>query len=463
MESHVPEKDTSVTQTISSWFHKDRIFTLDPLKIALIYLVLGFIWILCSDWVLLALVPDEREYAILQSVKGIIFILVMALLLFVLIRHFTRQWQEKSEELRVSNEQIRAREDELRIQYEDLARGKAEWETTYNAISDWVSLISPDGRILKTNRGIESLVGIPADQAIGRNCFELVHGTSCPTTECPRIRMLESRQRETMDMPKPKGKGWLQVTVDPVFDSTGNLVSAIHVVRDISERMQEQKALDQAKKKLHLLNYVTFNEIQNALFTLWGFQQFVKDRITESPVRSVFVKEEELLNQISQSLKFAQAYQNLGLKPPLWQDVKQVFLLAISHLDFLTMKHVIQLDGLEIFSDPLLEQVLVILADNTLVHGKTATQVTLRYTEDAEAVTIFFEDDGVGITDTIRDRIFSPDFQKTRSIGLFLAREILEITGITIRETGTPGKGARFEIIIPRGAYRFPGRKEKQG
>ena len=32
---------------------------------------------------------------------------------------------------------------------------------------------------------------------------------------------------------------------------------------------------------------------------------------------------------------------------------------------------------------------------------------------------------------------------------------ILSITGITITETGTPGQGARFEIVVPKGAYRF--------
>ena len=127
-----------------------------------------------------------------------------------------------------------------------------------------------------------------------------------------------------------------------------------------------------------------------------------------------------------------------------------MFLLAISHLDTLKIKHSIQLDGLTILADPLLEQVLQILADNTILHGKTATQITLRYLEGQESVTLFFEDDGVGISGDLKAQIFSPDFQKTKAIGLFLSREILEITGISIRETGTPGKGACFEITYPK-------------
>jgi len=46
-------------------------------------------------------------------------------------------------------------------------------------------------------------------------------------------------------------------------------------------------------------------------------------------------------------------------------------------------------------------------------------------------------------------------------MGLFLAKEILEITGITIEETGTHGKGARFDMNIPREGFRFTKDPEK--
>jgi len=41
--------------------------------------------------------------------------------------------------------------------------------------------------------------------------------------------------------------------------------------------------------------------------------------------------------------------------------------------------------------------------------------------------------------------------------GLFFIREILDITGITITETGEPGKGARFEMKVPNGMWRMAG------
>jgi signal transduction histidine kinase len=65
------------------------------------------------------------------------------------------------------------------------------------------------------------------------------------------------------------------------------------------------------------------------------------------------------------------------------------------------------------------------------------------------------EDDGNGISAEDKDQLFTKGFGKHTSLGLYISREILSITGITITETSEPGKGARFEIMAPKGSYRF--------
>jgi len=223
---------------------------------------------------------------------------------------------------------------------------------------------------------------------------------------------------------------------------------------DLSERIRTQKALEQANKKLNLLSYVTFNDIQNHILTLWGYQQFMKEMVLEDSSRSIIEEEGIILDKISHSLKFAQSYQDLGLKPAKWQNIYHVFLMAISHLDFLKITHTVNLGAIEVFADPLLEQVFHVLAENILIHGGTATHLNFWYSQGSDSITLFFEDDGVGIPEEIKEKIFSQDFQSNKGIGLFLAKEILEITGITIREAGLPGKGARFEMIVPNGTWR---------
>jgi signal transduction histidine kinase len=59
------------------------------------------------------------------------------------------------------------------------------------------------------------------------------------------------------------------------------------------------------------------------------------------------------------------------------------------------------------------------------------------------------EDDGIGVPEDKKERLFSSGH------GLQMVRDILEITGMTISEKGQDGKGARFEICVPAGNFRF--------
>ena len=76
-------------------------------------------------------------------------------------------------------------------------------------------------------------------------------------------------------------------------------------------------------------------------------------------------------------------------------------------------------------------------------------------TTKTTALTIVCEDDGIGITGEDKKHLFSRGYGKKTGLGLFLSREILAITGITITENGIPGNGARFEISVPKSVYRF--------
>lgn len=70
---------------------------------------------------------------------------------------------------------------------------------------------------------------------------------------------------------------------------------------------------------------------------------------------------------------------------------------------------------------------------------------------------IWYEDDGGGIICEEKEKAFEKGFGKNTGLGLFLIREILSITGISILENGKPGNGVRFEIQFPFGKWRIIG------
>ena len=115
----------------------------------------------------------------------------------------------------------------------------------------------------------------------------------------------------------------------------------------------------------------------------------------------------------------------------------------------------IHVERLEIYADPLLEMVFYILAENVLKYAHSATAVKLWYEIIPGGCLLVFEDNGNGIEIDLKEQIFEQWYGEQKGLGLFLSREILAITGLSIRENGEPGSGARFEIHIPDKMYRL--------
>lgn len=111
--------------------------------------------------------------------------------------------------------------------------------------------------------------------------------------------------------------------------------------------------------------------------------------------------------------------------------------------------------GIEIFADPLIEKVFDNLMENSLRHGGHVALMEYAVQKKNDNLILTYRDDGVGITEEDKKKLFQKGFGRHTGLGLFLSHEILSITGITIQENGEPGKGVRFEMIIPNGAFRF--------
>ncbi len=107
------------------------------------------------------------------------------------------------------------------------------------------------------------------------------------------------------------------------------------------------------------------------------------------------------------------------------------------------------------FADQLIVKVFYNLMDNAVRYGGKITTIWFSVEEAGNDIQIICEDDGDGIAAAEKDKIFERGFGKNTGLGLFLSREILSITGVIITETGKPGEGARFKIVVPKGIWRM--------
>ena len=227
------------------------------------------------------------------------------------------------------------------------------------------------------------------------------------------------------------------------------------IVRDITERKRTEQSLQIANKKLGLLTDITRHDIMNKMTVLTGYLDLISCYPHEPTFSSHMKKIYGTISTIISQIEFTRIYKNLGTADPVWQNIDLAFQNACSHIDTGTILITSHAKEWEIYADPLFGRVLYNLVDNAMKYGMTLTGIRLSVTETPDGLMVIFEDDGVGIPCQEKERIFLKGMGKNTGLGLFLAREILSITGISIRETGQEGTGARFEMTIPAGAYRL--------
>ncbi len=262
-----------------------------------------------------------------------------------------------------------------------------------------------------------------------------------------------------MEIPFTPASGsriWVRTKAQPVSEG-GRIVKVVGNLMDITERKLAVEAFRSANKKLNLLSGITRHDIRNQLTVLSGYLELSKRSLADPAAMANFIaREEKVASAIARQISFTKDYEDLGVKSAVWQDVSALVRSAVAALPVRNTEVDIRCSGFEVFADPLLEKVFYNLIDNSLHYGgEKMTAIRITAEKDGGDLRIICEDDGDGIGAEDKMQLFTKGFGKHTGLGLFLSREILSITGITITEIGVPGKGARFEIMVPNGAWRF--------
>jgi two-component system, sensor histidine kinase and response regulator len=224
-----------------------------------------------------------------------------------------------------------------------------------------------------------------------------------------------------------------------------------------TERLKVEKALAEANKKLQLMASITRHDLLNQLTAMREYFELALARRAKDPENawSNIASASAVVNQTINTVEFTGEYQKIGVKSPVWKNAKHLVdeTGKYSSLGSVRLENAIP-SSVEVYADPLIEKVFFNLIDNAVRYGGKTTTIRFRFEETETGGTIFCEDDGIGIAQEEKAKIFAYEYGMNTGLGLFLAREILTITSITISETGTPGKGARFEIKCPKVTIR---------
>ena len=340
-----------------------------------------------------------------------------------------------------------------------LDRRLRESERRYHAVVDkaaeYIFMVNcADQRVVEANPALVRILGYSSAELETLVLSDiLTMGTDTKDQVAERICAEEGFTGEARIRSRDSSVHDVEMTSSMISLKGSPLMVSV-VAHDITDRKQAAEAISKVNKKLHFLSQITRHDITNSLTVAIGYNDFMKTIISDPQAKEYLEKQEISLNTINRQLQFTRLYDDIGSVAPRWIDLDDAVNAAMAQFDRSLFHKSQEQFGIEIYADPLFEKVFYNLFENAIRHAGNLTTITISARESGPDLVIAVQDNGKGVLEENKEKIFTRGFGSNTGLGLYFSREILDITRITIRETGTPGEGARFELTVPKGAYR---------
>ncbi|MCK5227797.1 MAG: response regulator [Desulfobulbaceae bacterium] len=375
--------------------------------------------------------------------------------------------------------EIARRDGERKRAAKELRRAKDDWEKTFESIPDIVTLQDDKMRITRVNKATCDLFQAPAEELIGKYCYEIFRGETKPCTGCPDVRASNNRRLQSAEIHHRNLDKIFMVSGSPIFDHQGRFQGFVHIARDITEQKQITSQLRQAQKMeaIGTLAGGIAHDFNNILAAIIGYSDLAKKNIPQDNSAKTYIEQvlkagyraKELVQQI---LAFSRQGE-VNRKPiKIHLILKEALkLLRASIPTYIAIQQNINTKtGLVLADITQIHQLIMNLCTNAyhamLQDGGTLT-ISLQQVEVDEKrpdltsnlpigayIELEVRDTGIGMDQTTIEKIYDPyyttkDKGKGTGLGLSVVRGIVQSHEGYITVESKPGKGTRFLIYLP--------------
>lgn len=343
-----------------------------------------------------------------------------------------------------------------------LAASEALHRSLFMACPDAMIIADSQGVITQISPRAVTLFGLTyPDEAVGTSILSWVadEDRAAGVERLKKFLTGEDPLTTIYHLKRKNGTTFIADTKTAVLhDSRGEITGLLTIVRDITDRKRAEDALHQMNRQLQLMGSITRHDILNQLMALESYVVLAREITdpSQSSLNEFIKKEGDIIKTIKTQIQFTRDYQELGVKKPVWQNLNTSVSYARSALPVRDITISVDNPSVEVLADPLFGKVIYNLIDNALRYGgSTLSCIMFSSHVNGGDLVVICEDDGVGIPDDDKEAIFERGFGNNTGLGLFLAREIVALTGMTLRETGVYGSGARFIIRVPARSFHI--------
>jgi len=337
-----------------------------------------------------------------------------------------------------------------------IRENEEKFSSVFAAAPDPLIIVDPTMQITEVNISFEKVFGLQSGELEGLKLEDTAFGNiGSLITSLDMTQILKNQvYKDEMTFVNQSGSHFIaDVTLLSIpFESTPFLLIQIH---DIDELRRTQEVIHQVNNKLKILSSITRHDILNRIMVTSSYSEMLKQDVTDPNVLKKLNAIYQSSEEIKSLIQFTGQYQDMGSIKPSWQKIELI--LKIRSIQGLVREITLNSDlgDLEIYADRMLEKVIYNLVENSIRHGRGVTTITFTFHQNGSELVILYEDNGGGIPSDEKEKVFERGFGKNTGLGLFLIREILSITDISIMETGELGIGVRFEMRVPAGKFRI--------
>ena len=350
-----------------------------------------------------------------------------------------------------------------RKQYEEaLKRARDEWAMTFDTVPDLIAIIGPDYRISQINKSMADRIHMTKDQAIGKYCYEAVHGLYKAPAFCPHTKTCCSVKECMAEVYEPKLGGYFLISTTPIYDEKKGFMGSIHVARDITDRKRFEQGL-QRLSDIGALAATVAHELRNPLGVIrlaaYNIKRKDKSGIMAENIANIdkmIVDSEQIISNLLFYSRIKEPHLkevNAGeiIKESIAQSVAKFtgWKVKVSH-DYKKLKKIL------FVADPVqVKELFVNILNNafeSLPEKKGIIKVEGSYSKEKNNMTISILDNGIGIDPDDLSEISRPFFtRKTNGTGLGLSvcYQIVSLHGGKIEVSSQKNKGSVFAVQLP--------------
>ncbi len=347
-----------------------------------------------------------------------------------------------------------------------------EWATTFDAITDLISVHDKDLRLTKVNKAFTDAFGKTQEELVGRHCYEVVHGSKEPWPDCPCRRVTETRQAHTVEFLDEHLGLYLQVLASPILDRDGNVAGFVHLTKNITERKQAEQRqtrlvdrLERANQELRDFAHIVSHDLKAPLRGIATLANWVvndcSDKLDEEGkvnLQTIQEKARKMSDLIDGVLRYSRACS--GEETHTDEDLKAVVEEAIAVLAMpASIDVAIETPLPAIRCDKTrMGQVFQNLLGNAAKYmDKSPGRIGVGCREAEDLWEIYVTDNGPGIDKAYHEIIFkmfktAPNHkeQESTGVGLAIVEKIVKGMGGRIWVESVPGEGSTFLFTLPK-------------